>query len=344
MKRLRTTASSAATFAVLLAMMGHAGGASAADPPARSPAPRQEQIAPDGAKLVMLGTGGGPLVRKSRSQPASLLQVDGRIYLIDAGDGVSQKLVDSGYAPIDISKVFLTHLHFDHVGGLAALIGFNWVSNGGTPIDIYGPPGSKAYVDDALKYLSIPEGVIAAQTPGLKPMASLVIGHELDASAPTTIYQDDKVRVTAVENSHYSTVDPSKRVPGATRSYSYRFDTPYRSFVFSGDTGPSEALEKLARNADVLICEVMDLEKVMAFVMALPGPESSKAAPIEHMRREHVTPEEVGKLARRANVKMIVLNHVNIDGPNGRFSADLAQQVRKFFPGVVVLAQDGDEL
>ena len=344
MKQLRTMLWKGAACAGVLATAGQAAGAGAAEPAANPPVAQPAHVAPDGAKLVMLGTGGGPLVRRSRSQPASLLQVDGRIYLIDAGDGVSQKLVDSGYAPIDVSKIFLTHLHFDHVAGLASLIGFNWVSNGGTPIDIYGPPGSKAYVDDALKYLSIPEGVIAAQTPNLKPIASLVVGHELDTGAPATIYSDDKVRVTAVENSHFSTVDPSKRVLGAKRSYSYRFDTPYRSFVFTGDTGPSEALEKLAHNADVLVCEVMDLQKVIAYVMALPGPASGKAAPIEHMRREHLTPEEVGKLASKANVKLIVLNHVNTDGPTGRSSPDLAQQVRRFFRGVVILAQDGDEL
>ena len=343
MKHVRMMISSAAICAGVLAMTGYADGANATSPAANSPSPRREQTAPEGAKLVTLGTAGGPMVRKSRSQPASLLQVDGRIYLIDAGDGVSQKLVDSGYAPIDISTVFLTHLHLDHVAGLAALIGFNWISNGGTPINIYGPPGSKAFVGDALTYLSIPAGVHAAQTPTLKPIASLVIGHELDASSPTTIYRDDKITVTAVENSHFSTVDPAKRVPGAKRSYAYRFDTPYRSFVFTGDTGPSEALQKLARNADVLICEVMDFEKVIAYVMALPGPESAKAAPIEHMRREHVGPEEVGKLATQANVKMVVLNHVGSDAPNGRFSPDLAQQVRMFFQGVVVMASDGDE-
>lgn len=344
MKHARMMTSSAAICAGALVMAGYAGGARAESLAPSPPTARQEQKAPDGAKLVTLGTGGGPMVRKSRSQSASLLQVDGRIYLIDAGDGVSQKLVDSGYAPIDVSTIFLTHLHFDHVAGLAPLIGFNWISNAGTPINIYGPPGSKAFVGDALKYLSIPEGIYAAQTPTLKPIASLVIGHELDASSPTTMYRDDKVTVTAVENSHYSNVDPAKRAPGAKRSYAYRFDTPYRSFVFTGDTGPSEALEKLARNADVLICEVMDFNEVIAYVMALPGPESAKAAPIEHMRREHVGPEEVGKLATKANVKMVVLNHVGSNAPTGRFSPDLAQQVRMFFQGVVVMAGDGDEL
>src|SRR3546814_19392211 len=63
------------------------------------------------------------------------------------------------------------------------------------------------------------------------------------------------VVVTAVSNSHYA-LQPD--APGSTKrdTYSFRFDTPDRSLVYTGDTGPSVAVERLAQNADILISEI----------------------------------------------------------------------------------------
>src|SRR3546814_9428638 len=65
------------------------------------------------------------------------------------------------------------------------------------------------------------------------------------------------VVVTAVSNSHYA-LQPD--APGSTKrdTYSFRFDTPDRSIVYTGDTGPSVAVERLAQNADILISEIVD--------------------------------------------------------------------------------------
>ena len=89
-----------------------------------APAPSEEVVA--GTRLVLLGTQGGPTIRKFRSQPASLLVVDGHPYLIDAGTGVSRQLKWAGFDPEDITDVFLTHLHLDHIAGLAPVLGLAW--------------------------------------------------------------------------------------------------------------------------------------------------------------------------------------------------------------------------
>ena len=70
------------------------------------------------------------------------------------------------------------------------------------------------------------------------------------------VYQDDRVKVIAVENTHFH-FPPGSRPDGKYRSYSYRFETPDRVVVFTGDTGPCDALTELAKNADVLVTEVM---------------------------------------------------------------------------------------
>jgi ribonuclease BN (tRNA processing enzyme) len=302
--------------------------------------------ASEATRIITLGTVAGPIAQAKRSGSANLLQVGSRLYLIDAGPGVSHRLAMAGVQPAQIHRIFITHLHFDHVAGLAPLLGFSWIARTGKPIDIYGPPATSTFVKGAEQYLSIPEGIYAAQIPPSPTISDLVKPHDIDVTGPTVIYEDDKVRVTAVENSHYSAMPDGRRPLGAARSYSYRFDTPDRSVVFTGDTGPSEAVVKLAKGADVLVSEVLDLDGVIAIMKktAFAGATDAELKPtIDHQRDEHLSPAEVGRLAARAGVKMVVLNHV---GPGSDDETDMRQYtqgVRNLFDGAVVIARDGSE-
>ena len=85
--------------------------------------PTGAQLSSPGARVILLGTGGGPILRKGRSQPASLLVIDGAAYLIDAGDGVSRQMTLAEVPGTTLRAVFLTHLHLDHTAGLPSLIG-----------------------------------------------------------------------------------------------------------------------------------------------------------------------------------------------------------------------------
>ncbi len=97
----------------------------------------------------------------------------------------------------------------------------------------------------------------------MPPFSSMA--HDVTVAAtPVQIFQDDKVRVTAVENAHYPARSLA-RMPD--RSFALRFDTKERSIVFSGDTAYSQNLVKLARDADVFVCEVID-ERVLEQVRA----------------------------------------------------------------------------
>src|SRR5579863_4917113 len=88
--------------------------------------------------LITLGTRGGPLPTKDRAQSSNLLVVNGTLYLIDAGDGVTRRVVQAGYDFRKIGKIFITHVHDDHTDGLATLLGSEWEFQRSEPIDIYG--------------------------------------------------------------------------------------------------------------------------------------------------------------------------------------------------------------
>ncbi|MCF8210414.1 MAG: MBL fold metallo-hydrolase [Rhodoferax sp.] len=294
-------------------------------------------------RLVLLGTGAGPIPRKDRSQPANLLVVGGRPYLVDAGNGVARQLAHVGFVPSDVRTVFITHHHVDHNADMGALMSFAWIEDNKrndksvAPMRFYGPASTSTLVQAAQGFLAVSERIFRAGVP-MAPVAGRFEGH--DIAGPGEVFRDDRIVVTAVENSHYMGAN-ANAAAAADKSYSYRFDTPGRSIVFCGDTGPSDALATLAKNADVLVCEVNDLEasmKEIATTMRLP-PLVLKAVRM-HMERQHITPEQIGQLAQKSNVKSVVLTHYapGLDGETdlGKYT----DGVRKYYSGTVIAGRD----
>ena len=290
-------------------------------------------------QIVLLGTHGGPSTPADRSEIATLLLVGGRPYLIDAGEGVARQLSAARQRLPDIRTVFITHHHLDHTAGLEPLISLSWFGTGlagkpTPPMQIYGPPATRFLVKASLDYLSVSERIFRAGIPTLPEAAGMFVGHDIDHDG--LAYQDDRVRVTAVENTHFghASYGPDGK---KDMSLSYRFDTPAGSVVFTGDTGPSEAVTRLAKGADVLVSEVR-----LPFdpVVGRPGGSGALGKELgEHMDREHLTPEAVGRMAAAAGVKTVILTHLVV-GNSPDVDKRLKQGVRKSFSGKLIVARD----
>lgn len=294
---------------------------------------------PSGSRLITLGTRGGPIPSKDRAQSSNLLIVNGTYYLVDAGDGVLRRLAQAGANFRQVGKVFITHGHDDHTAGLGTLMSVAWDFQRHDPIDVYGPPGTAALVQGAIQYFTGNAEIRWAE--GRRtPLGDVFVGHDV---APGLIYQDANITVTAVENTHFH-IPQGSPYYGKYKSYAYRFQTPDRVIVFTGDTGPSEAVTELAKNADILVSEVGSAEDVRQ-VLIKNGtwqgmtPEQQTAF-VQHLTEEHLTPQEVGKMAARAQVKTVVLTHllptVNEHDDYQRF----VPEVGRFFSGRVVVAKD----
>ncbi|HYL23108.1 MAG TPA: MBL fold metallo-hydrolase [Burkholderiales bacterium] len=296
------------------------------------------KAAASGTVLITLGTRGGPLPTRGRTQSANLLVVNEALYLIDAGDGVTRRIVKSGYDFRQVGRVFITHAHSDHTMGLATLLVSQWEYQRREPTVVYGS-GAEALVKGAIAYLT-PNAEIRWAEGKRTRMAEVFRGQEV---APGAVYQDANVRVTAVENSHFNFA-PDTPGYGKYRSYSYRFETPGRVVVFSGDTGPSEALTNLARDADVLVSEVTVFDDVIELLKRNGAWQAKTVAEqvswIRHMREEHVTPEQVGRMAAAAGVKSVVLSHFSPGVDRRDDYQRYAVEARKFFSGHVVVAKD----
>lgn len=288
-------------------------------------------------KLILLGTAGGPVIQDARSGPASLLIVNGERYLVDVGYGTVHQLDKLGLKANDIGHIFLTHLHFDHDADLSALIGFNWSGGDRKPVAVMGPPGTEKFVASAVAHLKITEYLYGLLLPPGLTIKGLVTARDVDTQSPKLIYEDENLRVIAVENSHYSAVPPVGQDYGQPRSYSYRFETANRVIVFTGDTGPSDAVTELARGADILVAEVIDPEAVIDSIRKISGASEEALAKVaRHQHKQHLSAEELGKMAKRAKVKKVILTHIS---SSGNIEAT-AEKVRLSYDGPIAPGSD----
>jgi ribonuclease BN (tRNA processing enzyme) len=245
--------------------------------------------------------------------------IDGSLYLVDCPNGVAGQMAKAGIRLDQLSQIFITHNHSDHVLDAGSLLVLAWGSGLATPVTLHGPPPLSSIVDHSISASSYD---IAARIreEGHPPLRPLVRVQEHVTGG--LVRRDAHVTVTSTTVDHY-TVKPA---------FAYRFDTRSRSIVVSGDTNYSENLLKLAQGADLLIHEAMYLP---AIDQLAGGNRNLK----DHLVRSHSTTEQVGLLAARAGVKKLVLSHLVPAFPSITDEMWL-EGVRKNFKGEAVVGRD----
>lgn len=289
-----------------------------------------------GTRLVMLGTG-TPQPDPDRSGPATAVVVNGSAYLVDFGPGVIRRAaaaqLDRGVselAPTNIGVVFATHLHSDHTAGYPDLILTPWTMGRDKPLEVYGPKGLKQMTDHILQAY---REDIAVRRDGMEQESTegwKVNVHEIKAGV---IYRDENVTVTAFPTHHGEWQE----------SYGYRFDTPDRSIVISGDTTPVEATVKACNGCDILVHEA----QTMKFVNRPMRPNAQGYDIKAYVAKYHTTTEQLADLASKAKPKLLVLYHNPITlrpdkRPMASTPEDLLAEIAPRYKGKVVVGRDLD--
>jgi ribonuclease BN (tRNA processing enzyme) len=278
---------------------------------------------PEGDRLVLLGTQGGPFIRSYTQSPSASLIVYNNIpYVIDTGYGVTFKLLEAKISLPSLRHIFITHHHSDHNLELGPLLYNCWIRGLATEINVYGPVGLKNLLFHYWESnrFDIETRIADEERPDIR---ELVIAHEYKEG---TILSNQGVEVMAMRNIH----------PPVTESYAFKFKLGKRTIVFSGDTAYYPALAEFAAGADYLVHEVMHGPGVDAMVKRRPNAPKLKASILSH----HTLAEDVGKIATAANVGTLVLNH--FVPPDDKSLTDQAwiDAVRTTFSGKIVVGKD----
>lgn len=289
-------------------------------------------------EFITLGTIAGPVSSATRAQPANALTVNDDLYLVDAGDGAVGQLAKVGYRVDEVDGLFISHLHFDHTGGVLAVLGLQSQLNAKKPLKVFGPPGTKTFID----------GLVAGMAPAMDaafgmPDRSWKALVEVEEVVQGTTIELDGVTVHVAENSHFAIPEQSGQ-PEKAKALSFRFDLENRSIVYTGDTGPSKALEKLAMGADLLVSEMMDIDAILVEILGSnPEMPQRQYDGIEwHLRAHHLLPIQVGELASNAGVKRLVVTHMSPNVTTAEMAQRYLDEIAEVYDGEAVIADDLD--
>jgi ribonuclease BN (tRNA processing enzyme) len=236
-----------------------------------------------------------------------------------------------GLEPKKLTRLFLTHLHFDHTEGLSEFMLAPWIYFREGPAQVYGPPGT----EDMVRHLTQPYTKdIDLQMFGLEALNAT--GYILKAKdvLPGEIYKDNNVRITAYQN-HHGSWDYTY----AYRVITYKPDGSVdRTIVFSGDTSLFDGMEQVYAGADILFHEAYSFDPKT-------NPYDTKApVSVEYMNACHTSTEQLAGVLRKVNPKVTVLYHYVTFTPADATDQERGvKDIKKFgHDGLVIQSQDAD--
>ncbi len=279
--------------------------------------------------VLLVGTG-TPLPDVSRAGPSTMIAAGEHLYLVDAGVDAARNL-QLWKIPLErIDGVLITHLHSDHIGGLAEIRLQSWVAGRSAPLKVYGPPGiervvagfNEAYaIDDSYRTKHHGAAMLPPDAADLVAVPIIIPPN----TTTTPVFDSLGLKVTAIRVKH----EP------ANPAYGYRFDFAGRSVTVSGDTIYDEDLAHAAQGSDVLVHEALAPELVGIMHDEMLAAGRVRPAKIMHdIPGYHTTPVEAARIANMAHARLLLYTHLLPILPN-------AIAVRAFLKGVDEVRPDG---
>jgi len=280
--------------------------------------------------LFFAGTAGSvPTAR--RGLPAILLRAGGERILFDCGEGTQQQLLRSAGLP-ELDAIFITHFHLDHWLGLVGMLKTFDLRARERPLAIHGPPGLKSLFSTLRPVMGrtgYPLSLVE-----LEPyeevrfdgysIGSFPVRHRVEAYGYAFVEDDrpgrfdaDAARALGVsEGPDFGRLQRGETVGDVRPEQVVGEDRPGRRIVYSGDTAPCQAIEVLARDADVLVHEATFLSD-----------ERARARDTGHS-----TAAQAAEIARDAGVRLLALCHLS----TRYFPREIRDEARAVFPNTVV--------
>jgi ribonuclease Z len=252
----------------------------------------------DGAmmKVTLIGTA-GPEYFPDRSGISTLVEVNGEKLLFDVGPGTNQRLYQSLVNPRDISKIFLTHLHSDHIAGLPDLWMTPWFLLGRDHgLELWGPEGTAQMVDGMRKMFGHD---LEARVNKFNPVENLAIAVHLVSDG--VVFDKDGVKVTAFPVEHAD----------GNPAFGYRIDWNGHAVVLSGDTTLNDNVIKQGTGADLIV------HNIIAFSDRL-----SEMPEMKGVLAKLTTPEQAAEVFKRAKPKFAVYSHIVTKEMQGKKGED----------------------
>jgi ribonuclease BN (tRNA processing enzyme) len=248
-------------------------------------------------KLTVLGAGPS-FPNPGGASSSYLIEHDGSRLLVDCGHGSCARLL-AAVDPRTLDAVLLSHLHPDHFFDLVPLTyAFRFRYTGGPRIPLWLPPDGIPQLQRIFRALDLDADFLAAafEPREFDPSDALSVGHLCVCLAPAR---------------HFVPTYAMRITPAGSAS---------PALGYTSDTGPSDSISRIVRNADLALVEATYLDY-----------------PPDEREHGHLTAAKAGQLAQSADVKRLVLTHF----PDSQ-AAGIMQSAKLAYPGPITLAREGE--
>lgn len=278
-------------------------------------------------KITLLGTG-TPKPTPKRAGSSYLVQTRSETFMFDCGPGSHMRMLQSGIAGTDVTQLFITHWHYDHFMDLPDQVLRRWDQGAGNipELSIYGPTPIKRILHSMFG----PRGVFGPDLDARTMIEGAVALYEARGGKKPRRRPQPKVIVVkhgSIVKGRGWTVRVIE-VPHAEphlRSLAYRLDDGKKSFVYTGDLGPSKRIAQFAKGADVMI----------HMCHCVAGTE------LNDQYRSGVANHVVAAThAKQAGVKSLVLSHVTEQVDTNGIRERVIREVGEVFEGTVIFGED----
>jgi ribonuclease Z len=285
-------------------------------------------------ELTFLGTS-CMIPTKERNTSAMLLSYGEENILIDCGEGTQRQMRIAGIKPTKITKILISHWHGDHVLGLPGLIQTMGASEYNGILKIYGPEGSKDYIDKMMHAFVFGNKVNFEVHDITKKrffdgkefyLEALPLDHSIDCIGFSFVEKDrlkiDMAKAKKLglsEGPILGELQEGKEVAFKGKKIlpeEVTFKVQGKKLTYIADTVATDNCIKLAEDADLLICESV-----------YASGHEEKA-----FEYKHLTAQQAALIANNANVKKLVLTHFSQRYKN---TQDIEEDARTVFNNVI---------
>lgn len=294
------------------------------------------QLLEDKDRIYIFTVGTSSPLPGERVQTGTAVIVNGHFFMFDVGDGVVRKATNIGLPLNRLDGIFITHWHSDHFMDLPSLISQSWLMGRTNELHLYGPDGTDTLNQAINQFLHI-ENKHRVDHHGhviMDVSKARAIAHEFKnvQGGKEVVYNKDGIKITAFDVDH----EPIEPAVG------YAIEYNGKKVVLSGDTKKNDLVFEMSKDADLLIHEVILNSLLQKMEVMVEDVGMTRNAKIIHdIQDYHTTPAEVTDIAKRANVKELVLHHF-APAPDFRIIKSLYKKELKGYEGPIHFSNDGD--
>ena len=295
----------------------------------------QEKLLRDGKLHIFLLGSGGPFNNEKRVSSSIAVIAGGEFLLFDVGPGTYRNADLLRLPVVQLSGIFISHFHSDHIGDLGEVNIMSWASGRTKPLEVFGPKGvdkvvngfKMAYEYDTRYRIAHHGEEIVPPEAGVPISKTITIQ---DSNERELCFDRNGLKIYAFEVDH-SPVNPA---------VGYRIEYQGVIVAITGDTIKTENLVKHCNNADILFSEAIsfDLLNNMVALVEKINPRTAKI--LTDIQTYHMNPVSAAKLAKEAHVKKLVFVHITPPLLNKNVEDIYLNGVADVFDGEVILGED----